>query len=74
MIGLVLFIGRGDRIRTCDFFVPNEARCRAALHPVTNTELYQTPLTLSKSRCLLGCRSLRCGIMAALPNDRIQET
>ena len=26
--------GRGDRIRTYDLFVPNEARYRAALHPV----------------------------------------
>ncbi len=25
--------GRGDRIRTCDLFVPNEARYQAALHP-----------------------------------------
>ena len=25
--------GRGDRIRTYDLFVPNEARYRAALHP-----------------------------------------
>ena len=25
---------RGDRIRTCDHLVPNQARYRAALHPV----------------------------------------
>ena len=25
--------GRGDRIRTCDLFVPNEARYQSALHP-----------------------------------------
>jgi hypothetical protein len=52
MIGLVLFIGRGDRIRTCDFFVPNEARYRAALHPATNISVYQTSMTLSKQRPL----------------------
>ena len=27
-------IGRDDKIRTCDLFVPNEARYQAALHPV----------------------------------------
>src|SRR5690606_22804776 len=29
-----ILVGRDDRIRTCDLFVPNEARYRAALHPV----------------------------------------
>lgn len=28
-------ICRGDRIRTCDHLVPNQARYRAALHPAT---------------------------------------
>lgn len=27
--------GRGDRIRTCDHLVPNQARYRTALHPVS---------------------------------------
>ena len=27
------FDGRGDRIRTCDLFVPNEARYQTAPHP-----------------------------------------
>ena len=26
-------IGRGDRIRTCDFYVPNVALYQAELHP-----------------------------------------
>ena len=29
-----LFLSRGDRIRTCDHLVPNQARYRTALHPV----------------------------------------
>ena len=28
-----VFFGRGDGIRTHDFFVPNEARYQTALHP-----------------------------------------
>ena len=32
-----IFLGcRGDRIRTCDHLVPNQARYRTALHPVRN--------------------------------------
>ena len=33
---------RGDRIRTCDHLVPNQARYRAALHPaaIINKLLY----------------------------------
>ncbi len=27
-------LGRGDRIRTCDFYVPNVALYQAELHPV----------------------------------------
>ena len=30
-----LFTCRGDRIRTCDHLVPNQARYRTALHPVS---------------------------------------
>ena len=33
-----LFTCRGDRIRTCDHLVPNQARYRTALHPVFNCE------------------------------------
>ncbi len=29
---------RDDRIRTCDPFVPNEVRYRAALHPETGVD------------------------------------
>ena len=29
-----LSLSRGDRIRTCDHLVPNQARYRTALHPV----------------------------------------
>ena len=31
--GTILWFSRDDKIRTCDLFVPNEARYRAALHP-----------------------------------------
>ena len=31
---LVFRVGRGDRIRTCDFYVPNVALYQAELHPV----------------------------------------
>ena len=30
---LLIMIGRGDRIRTCDHLVPNQERYRTALHP-----------------------------------------
>ncbi len=32
-------LGRGDRIRTCDHLVPNQARYRTALHPVNQSFL-----------------------------------
>ena len=31
---------RGDRIRTCDLLVPNQALCQAELRPVANKRLY----------------------------------
>ena len=31
--GIFLLGGRGEKIRTSDLFVPNEARYRSALHP-----------------------------------------
>ena len=31
---LIVVLGRGDRIRTCDFYVPNVALYQAELHPV----------------------------------------
>ena len=30
---IIDLIGRGDRIRTCDFYVPNVALYQAELHP-----------------------------------------
>lgn len=33
IVGIIPLISRGDRIRTCDHLVPNQARYRAALHP-----------------------------------------
>ena len=33
------FFGRGDGIRTHDFFVPNEARYQTALYPVAAIRL-----------------------------------
>ncbi|GEM_PF-6005963 len=35
---LYVFLSRDDKIRTCDLFVPNEARYQAALHPAENLE------------------------------------
>ena len=41
LIGIVgidtqcVMYGRGDRIRTCDLLVPNQARYQTALRPVT---------------------------------------
>jgi hypothetical protein len=32
----VFRFGRGDRIRTCDFYVPNVALYQAELHPVVS--------------------------------------
>ena len=31
--GLFVILGRGDRIRTCDFYVPNVALYQTELHP-----------------------------------------
>ena len=31
--GVVVWIGRGDRIRTCDFYLPKVALYQAELHP-----------------------------------------
>jgi hypothetical protein len=38
----ILKMSRGDRIRTCGLFVPNEARYRAALHPVLQSAKVRT--------------------------------
>ena len=34
--------GRGDRIRTCDLLVPNQALYQAKLHPAQRGSLYHT--------------------------------
>ena len=36
---------RGDRIRTCDLLVPNQALYQAKLHPVTRLSLYHAVTT-----------------------------
>ena len=40
------FIGRGDRIRTCDIYVPNVALYQSELHP---DDRNRTPKTRTRS-------------------------
>ena len=43
--------GRGDRIRTCDFLVPNQTRYQAALHPEPlNNNICTESLSIHASR------------------------
>ena len=40
--GATLEMHRGDRIRTCDLLVPNQALYQAKLHPALRTPLWRT--------------------------------
>ena len=42
-----LFLSRGDRIRTCDHLVPNQARYRTALHPAHSSLRHLLSIALS---------------------------
>ena len=48
-------VGRGDRIRTCDFYVPNVALYQAELHPESSSRsFYRCNDGLIKLQCRCG--------------------
>ena len=47
-------LGRGDRIRTCDLYVPNVALYQTELHPAKEAERYSRPAFLASAECVTG--------------------